>query len=432
MVDHDPTTTRTGPDEVERALLEYATESILLMSETGDILARTGHPSGPLGFDPASPEAAAHPAEHVHPDDLLAVLEMVHRVRSSPGSTESIRVRARHRDGSWRIIEGTVTHAGADPRLAGAVLRLRDVTGSESHADMTPSPTRDAFRSLAEVVPSGILSADIYGWVVYCNEAAQRMLDLPAEALRGRGWERVVHPEDLPDVVAAAGGVLGSSPSEQVTFRVEARSGHRWLHARFVPLVGESHRSAAGSPPTGWIATIDDITDRRRAESQLAHQATHDPLTGLPNRALLDDRLEQACARHRRDAAALAVLFVDLDGFKAVNDEFGHRLGDRLLQEVARRLQIVLRAGDTVARVGGDEFVAVCEGVAAEEAALVASRIEDAIEVPFLIDGHHCSVGASVGIACQSAGVAVPEEILMAADQDMYRTKRARLGEPAA
>lgn len=430
MVD-DRTATETAREEVERALLEYASESILLMSETGDILARTGHPAGPLGFDPGSPEAAAHPAEHVHPDDLLAVLEMVHRVRSSPGSTESIRVRARHRDGTWRIIEGTVTHAGADPRLVGAVLRLRDVTGLEPRVDPRPGPARDAFRSLAEVVPSGILSADTYGWVVYCNEAAQRMLDLPAEALRGRGWERVVHPEDLPDVLAASGGVLGTSPSEQATFRVEARSGHRWLHARFVPLVGDAHPSAEGSPPTGWIATIDDITDRRRVESQLAHQATHDPLTGLPNRALLDDRLEQACARHRRDGAALAVLFVDLDGFKAVNDERGHRVGDRLLQEVARRLQTVLRAGDTAARVGGDEFVAVCEDVPADEAALVAARIEDAISVPFLIEGRPCEVGASVGIACESAGTAVPEELLMAADQDMYRTKRARLGEPA-
>lgn len=415
--------------DVERALQEYGSESIFLLTERSEILCRIGNPGGTLGYDIDGQVAGKHPAEYVHPDDLLGVLEMVQRVRVAPGTTESIQVRALHRDGTWRTLEATVTHAGDDPRLRGAVLRTRDVT--DLVAGRSDTASRDAFRSLAEVVPSGILSADALGWVVYSNDAAQRILDLPADALRGRGWERLVVAEDLADVLAAAGGVLASSTSEQVTFRVGTRSGTRWLHARFVPLLGDVDEGGA-SQRAGWIATLDDITDRRRAETELAHQATHDALTGLPNRALLVDRLEQACARHRRDAVAMAVLFIDLDGFKAVNDEHGHRVGDLLLQEVARRVQVVLRGGDTAARIGGDEFVVVCEGVSPAEAAQVGARIESALAVPYLLDGCRCSIGASVGIACEAAGLMDPEQLLLAADQDMYRNKRARLDESVA
>jgi diguanylate cyclase (GGDEF)-like protein/PAS domain S-box-containing protein len=273
--------------------------------------------------------------------------------------------------------------------------------------------------SLAEALPSGILSADARGWVVYCNHAAEQILNLPTDRIHGRGWVDVVQADDLADVMEAAGLVIRTGVAQQATFRIQTGLFVRWATAKFVPL-------GAGERRAGWIATLDDITDRRRAESQLAHRATHDALTELPNRTLLEDRLEQACARLSRDHGWVTVLFVDLDDYKEVNDSLGHTAGDHVLCEVGRRLRRVLRPADTVARLGGDEFVAVCEGIGEREAEQIAERIDAALEVPMLVDGEHVRVTASVGSASTCDSQADPAELLVRADQSMYRVKRTR------
>jgi diguanylate cyclase (GGDEF)-like protein/PAS domain S-box-containing protein len=329
-----------------------------------------------------------------------------------------VRVRAGSLDGSWLWFEATVLAISRHPVLGdGAVLRVRHIDEHERRAEAA-TPDEERFLSLAEALPSGILSADARGWVLYCNHAAQQILDLPSDRIRGQGWFDVVHAEDLADVMDAAGLVISTGAPQQATFRIQTGLFVRWATARFVPL-GDGHERL------GWIATIDDITDRRRAESQLAHRATHDPLTDLPNRALLEDRLEQACARLRRDDGTVTVLFVDLDGFKAINDELGHPTGDEVLREVARRLRGVLRPADTVARLGGDEFVAVCEGLTPADADAVALRLHEALKVPMLLGGRSVPVHASIGLATTSDRGAEANELLARADQAMYRHKRA-------
>lgn len=306
--------------------------------------------------------------------------------------------------------------------------------GAPESAQALREESADRFRALAESLPSGILSADSEGQVVFSNQAARQILDLPAESLLGSGWESVVHTEDRADVVTAARSVLGSSPSEQVTFRVRSGFGERWVHARFVPLGLDPDRSPSPTQEQsrrGWIAAIEDITDRRRMESQMAHRATHDPLTGLPNRALLEDRLQQACARLSRGGEQAAVLFMDLNGFKEVNDRFDHRTGDEVLTEVARRLRRVLRPADTVARLGGDEFVVVCESTGPDKAAEVADRIHEALRVPFLVGGGKAEIGASIGIACTSDASIEPSELLLRADKAMYRVKHGEQSDDA-
>jgi diguanylate cyclase (GGDEF)-like protein/PAS domain S-box-containing protein len=297
----------------------------------------------------------------------------------------------------------------------GAVLRVRQVDEPERLEG--GAEDEDRFLSLAEALPSGILSADARGWVVYANSAAQQILDLPADRIQGRGWLDAVHADDLPDVVDAAGLVVRAGSRQQATFRIQTGLFVRWATVRFVPLHDEGRR-------TGWIATVDDVTDRRRAESQLAHRATHDPLTDLPNRALLEDRLEQACARLRRDEGWVTVLFVDLDGFKEINDDLGHDAGDEVLREVARRLRSVLRPADTVARLGGDEFVAVCEGLESVDTENVRARITDSLAAPIPAGGVSLEVRASTGVVSTSERRANPAELLTRADQDMYRQKR--------
>lgn len=180
--------------------------------------------------------------------------------------------------------------------------------------------------------------------------------------------------------------------------------------------------SADGSPAY-LMVQAEDITERRLAEDRLTYLALHDPLTGVANRLALLDRLALAIARTRRRPDSLAVLLLDLDGFKEVNDRAGHAVGDRLLAEVAARLAATVRPGDTVARLGGDEFVVVLEDLDhAAEAPAVAARVQHALGAPFRVAGRRSSVTASIGIAV--AGFQEhPDRLLRHADIAMYRAK---------
>src|SRR4051794_3172471 len=164
--------------------------------------------------------------------------------------------------------------------------------------------------------------------------------------------------------------------------------------------------------------------ERKRVEARLAHQALHDDLTGLPNRALFLDRLGQALSRLGRHSTSVALLFLDLDRFKAVNDALGHAAGDELLRAVAARLASVLRAGDTAARLSGDEFAVLCEDVAGERHAVgVADRVAEALRAPFDLGGDQVHMRSSVGIALAVEGTEEPGELLREADSAMYRAK---------
>ena len=206
----------------------------------------------------------------------------------------------------------------------------------------------------------------------------------------------------------------------RLTFEVRARhadGGYRWTEVSFRDLRDD---------PTieGFVVHFHDVTDRHSAEEALLHQTLHDGLTGLPNRALLLDRLAHALDRALRRESGVAVLFLDVDHFKAVNDSIGHAGGDALLREVAARLRATVRPEDTVARLGGDEFVICCEEVTDPDAAvLMADRIRDAFASPFHPDGHEVSVGTSIGVALADADTESPESALRDADTAMYVAK---------
>jgi diguanylate cyclase (GGDEF)-like protein/PAS domain S-box-containing protein len=181
---------------------------------------------------------------------------------------------------------------------------------------------------------------------------------------------------------------------------------------------------------THYVSMFSDITALKRQQASLGHLAYHDPLTGLPNRLMLVDRLDHALRAHIRNKMQLAVFFIDLDGFKAINDTLGHAIGDRLLQATGERLQALLRSGDTVARLGGDEFVIVIESCRSREGIVrIAQKLIATIAEPLHVDGHELEVRGSIGIAIAPQDGQDPDEIMNAADQAMYRVKTKQGGD---
>jgi diguanylate cyclase (GGDEF)-like protein len=239
----------------------------------------------------------------------------------------------------------------------------------------------------------------------------------------------LVHDDDMPRLRAAVEAHLaGQTPHLQCEYRMRHQDGTwRWVRTRGLAIRGP------GGVATRIAGSLSDITDQRAAELQLQHDALHDALTGLPNRALFMDRVDQVVQRSTRDpTVGCAVLFVDIDRFKLVNDTLSHAAGDQLLIEVAARIADVLRPGDTVARIGGDEFTLLLDGVVVDrDATVVAERVQSSIGRPFGLDGHELRVSASIGVSLSSPRMTAAE-LLRNADIAMYDAKRRGPGRCAA
>ena len=269
----------------------------------------------------------------------------------------------------------------------------------------------------------GLWDWDLGADVVFYSPRWKSMLGFAVEDVGDspREWIDRIHPDDRPPFRRHLDAHLAGA-SEQLEFEHRMRNAageYLWVLARGVAVRDESGK------PYRMAGSQTDITARKRAEHQLQHDALHDGLTGLANRALFIDRLAFALADvQRRAAPHFSVLFFDLDRFKNVNDSLGHAVGDKLLLGISRRLEHFLRPGDTVARLGGDEFAILIHRVEDASGAIhVADRIQDILSMNFSIGGHDVMVTASIGIAHSSTGYTNPEEILRDADIAMYRAK---------
>jgi diguanylate cyclase (GGDEF)-like protein/PAS domain S-box-containing protein len=278
-------------------------------------------------------------------------------------------------------------------------------------------------RSVFANAPMGVALTTPDGVIVDANPALGALLGRPAGELHGTSMLDLVHPEALVGAREAHATLMAQPdrPMRHETWLVRADGSEVPVQVT-ASWVGATPEDG----PPHLVVIVEDITDRKALEAQLVHRSLHDPLTGLPNRVLFQDRLWHALNRGKRERTPTCVLIVDLDNFKSINDELGHPTGDRVLVAFADRLRSVLRASDTAARLGGDEFSIVCENTDARDAQKLADRLRGAVTEPLQLSGAPVRLGISIGVGSAPGG-AEPEEtyerVIREADDAMYADK---------
>lgn len=261
------------------------------------------------------------------------------------------------------------------------------------------------FQDLVESMREGLLMTNVKNEISYANSRMSELLNLDSEQLKGKHVNTFFSNQSL----------------KQTSFETELKSDSEsiWLDVKSNP-----YTKLNGSS-NGYLYTVNDITERKRIEKQIQHDAFHDTLTDTPNRALFLDRLTNAIERyHREEKTSYAVLFLDFDRFKIVNDSLGHTVGDTLLKAISKRLDKHLRRGDTLARLGGDEFTILLEDVESiSDVTDIAENIQSSLEHPFKIAEHLIHISASIGIVANDLDYDSPEDVLRDADIAMYRAK---------
>lgn len=356
--------------------------------------------------------------ELLHPDDVGRAAEsFTGSLDSGPGVKTPMVVRVRHADQSWRHVEIVANNLVHVEHVRGLVITARDLS-DRLRAEAVVEQARDRFEQAFDRAPIGMVLVANDGRIVRANEALAHMVGHTVRDLTGRSLFRLAHPDDLDEAVDRALAVLHRDDRDPVEVRFLRRDG-RSAWARITTTV---IRDDLGQP-LHTIAHIEDVTDQRTVREQLERAAAHDPLTGLLNRAGFANRFTEVADRGGDTPGAL--LIIDLDGFKAVNDTHGHAAGDELLQLIAQRLVDCVRVTDLVGRLGGDEF-AVYQPDVADAAMVVAlgERVRSALAAPFRLDAGVVQVSGSVGVALLDGTVSLARA-LATADTASYSAKRS-------
>jgi diguanylate cyclase (GGDEF)-like protein/PAS domain S-box-containing protein len=353
--------------------------------------------------------------DRIDPRDLeVATLAFADAV-AKPDHQQRVQIRARDKHNRWHDLDLVVINFLDDERVSGIVVTGADVTSSR-----LAQIARRLGSRLLQRLPASVVVVDDRGIIVYWNDRATSLYGIGAQEALGRPIADLdIGPTDRSrsaDIVAAL-ETVGHWEGDYDAGRPGGG---------VIPIYATLERvDDADIGFSGIVATTLDITGRRQLETDLAFAALHDPLTGLPNRRLLVDHLEGALARSRRNGTLTAVLFIDLDRFKDINDLAGHAAGDAVLLTVAEYLTGLVRSGDIVARLGGDEFVVCCEAVkSAAEALQVAERIQQVLLAPFRVDRRSFQVSASIGVAMSTPG-SHADALVRKADAAMYAAKEA-------
>jgi len=420
----------TNDFEVDLAALLDATEP--LVPKTGKmtkdgvamILSADDRIGLILGYDPDE-IVGWRSLDLLHPDDHERAIEAWLELISQPGGTTRLRARHRRKNGSWVWLELTNENLldGAEQCI---VTETLDVT-EEMEAIEHLRQREEVLTRLTEALPSGVLQIDIERRVVHSNARLHQLVGVGATTTFDAQFARVVALDRLA-LDAALDDVLSTGRDADLEVRFDLPGVHGEHRASISMRVLTDGRDDF----VGALLCVDDVTEASALRAELQRRATVDGLTGCLNRAAVLEALDVRIGMHRTAAPGTTVVFLDLDGFKRVNDTFGHHAGDRLLATVAERIMSVLRAGDVVGRIGGDEFLVLASALATrEDATRFAVRMRDALDEPVEVGGGVLmQVRSSIGVAWSCTPLLTAAELTAAADRAMYESKHRGLAEP--
>jgi diguanylate cyclase (GGDEF)-like protein/PAS domain S-box-containing protein len=361
---------------------------------------------------------------YLHPDDIEYVASRFVALLETPSGTVRDVVRTLGANGEIHELELVATNALDNAAVAGIIINGSDATEHNRYVRQLQD-LEQRFRLAFEDNMAPMIFTDLDDRVIDANDAFCKMIGFEREEVLGKDSKPFTYPEDVGITEDSHRRITEGHAHQSRYVKRYLRKDGRLI---YVEVLRSPARDEDGNILYHVISER-DITDERALAAQLSHQALHDTLTGLSNRALFDDRLEQARNKMTRDGGHCAVLLLDLDDFKGVNDSLGHLAGDQLLISVARRLEEVTRDSDTLCRFGGDEFLYLAEGLSSmNDASLVATRLLDALEAPFNVGGISIEQRASIGIVVADASLSDRTEFIQDADVALYEAKRLGKG----
>ncbi|MBL8394550.1 MAG: EAL domain-containing protein [Candidatus Accumulibacter sp.] len=394
-----------------RSMIEHAPDGIVLFNET--IIYASPAIHALLGYTPEEALGLV-PEELTHPDDRPALSSLLDDLRRKPGQTMSTRYRVRHKEGSWRWLESTLSNLSDEASVGALVCNFRDITErqeAEAHLRLAAA--------VFQAARDAIVVTDAEWKIVAINPAFTVHAGYTEAEVRGRSPRLLWADRQPEEYFAAVLRALRQEDRWHGEFWVRCKDGERRAALASLGAV----RDANGCV-THYVGVATDITALKAAEQRIEHLAYYDALTDLPNRALLAQRAEFALALAARHHGELTLLFLDLDQFKQVNDSLGHAEGDALLVQAATRLQKLTRGEDTVCRLGGDEFVLLLPDTGQEGALRVTDKLLVAFRQPFAVGGHPLRATVSIGIALYPHDGTNFAELQKNADTALYRAKQ--------
>lgn len=409
---------RLGESELQyRTLAENSSDLVVRMQFDGTRLYVSPSTRELLGFDPQ--ELMQPRWDLVHPDDRTRLQQHIEALARDGGSV-TVVYRAQHRNGHYVWIEALARRVTGPEGQPEILYTGRDVS-TRVRAEQVLAATQSRLRAVTDNIPAMIAHIDTQERYTFVNGHSVRILSADPDKVIGH-TVREVRGEAIYSEIK--GHIAAALRGERVTFEGQAEVGGRSFHyqTNYVPDLGPDGQVQ------GFFSFIFDITQLKNAELELERQARVDGLTGVANRRYFDERLSSSLARGRRSQAPMALLYLDIDRFKAINDGHGHAAGDQVLREFARRLKSCVREGDLVARIGGDEFVVLVEGADSRASAeAIAAKLTQRMQHPFDLPDGPVAVGTSIGLGYSRAS-ANADRLLAAADQALYAAKQAGRG----
>ena len=402
-----------------RALAEQSSDIIVLVNRKGIITYENPAVERYLGLK-VEERIGAGVFERIHPDDLKLSIDTFNMLSGDINAPDPhFEIRLRHRNGSWHTFELVGSKMIHENVVEYVIINLRDIT-ERKQMEKELRQSEEKYRTILENIQEGYFEVDLAGNYTFFNDSLCRIHGYPKEELLGMNNRQYTDKETAKKVFQAFNKVYNTGePLKEFNWQITRKDGAK----RFIE-ASVSLQKDSSDKPIGFRGIIRDITERKQIEQQLNHIATHDTLTGLPNRMLFIDRLEVALAQSKRNRHKLAVMMLDLDHFKDINDTLGHMVGDQLLKEVGYRLSGLLRQNDTVARLGGDEFIVLLSDLERmEDVIRVAKIVLKAFGQPFVCGNHKLTSSTSIGIAVYPDDGEDIDSLLKKSDVAMYSVK---------